>query len=117
MNWLAQNPRYTQRFAQHVGTLCQDMSNKAVAQLLHLHEHTVKALDIRYMQAWLARTPQLAPPESWAWMRYRSRRGTRIASWSAIWSAAARFGSVGRAGHVEGVPQLGAGSNLSAVMQ
>jgi transposase len=51
LDWLAQNPRYTQRFAQHVGTLCRDMSNKAVAQLLHLHEHTVKDLDRRYMQS------------------------------------------------------------------
>lgn len=61
LDWLAQNPRYTQRFAQQVGTLCRDMSNKAVAQLLHLHEHTVKDLDIRYMQAWLAKTPPPAP--------------------------------------------------------
>ncbi|MEK7237594.1 MAG: ISL3 family transposase, partial [Nitrospirota bacterium] len=61
LDWLAQNPRYTQRFAQHVGTLCRDMSNKAVMQLLHLHEHTVKDLDTRYMQAWLAKTPQPAP--------------------------------------------------------
>ena len=51
LDWRAQNPRYTQRFAQQVGTLCRDMSNKAVAQLLPLHEHTVKDLDIRYMQA------------------------------------------------------------------
>jgi len=61
LDWLAQNPRYTQRFAQQVGTLCRDMSNKAVARLLHLHEHTVKDLDIRYMQAWLAKTPPPAP--------------------------------------------------------
>ena len=61
LEWLAQNPRDTHRFAQHVGTLCRDMSNKAVAQLLHLHEHTVKDLDTRYMQAWLAKTPQPAP--------------------------------------------------------
>ena len=61
LDWLAQNPRYTQRFAQQVGTLCRDMSNKAVAQLLHLHVHTVKDLDIRYMQAWLAKTPPPAP--------------------------------------------------------
>ena len=61
LDWLAQNPRYTQRFAYQVGTLCRDMSNRAVAQLLHLHEHTVKDLDMRYMRAWLAKTPQLAP--------------------------------------------------------
>ena len=51
LSWLAKNPRYTQRFAQQVGTLCRDMSNKAVAQMLHLHEHTVKDLVRRYMQA------------------------------------------------------------------
>lgn len=61
LDWLAQNPRYTQRFAQQVGTLCRDMSNKAVAQLLPLHEHTVKDLDGQYMRAWLATTPQPAP--------------------------------------------------------
>lgn len=59
--WLAQNPRYTHRFAHHVGILCRDMSNKAVAHLLHLHEHTVKDLDTQYMRAWLAKTPQPAP--------------------------------------------------------
>ena len=58
--WLAQNPRYMQRVAHHVGTLCRDMANKAVAQLRHLHEHTVKDLDTQYMQAWLAKTPQRA---------------------------------------------------------
>ncbi|MBI4003363.1 MAG: ISL3 family transposase [Nitrospira defluvii] len=61
LDWLAQNPRYTQRFAHHVGTLCRDMSNKAVAQLLHLHEHTVKDLDPQYLRAWLAKTPPPAP--------------------------------------------------------
>ena len=61
LDWLAQNPRYTHRFAQQVGALCRDMSNKAVAQLLHLHEHTVKDLDTRYMRDWLAQTPQPAP--------------------------------------------------------
>jgi len=61
LSWLAKNPRYTHRFAQQVGTLCRDMSNKAVAQTLHLHEHTVKDLDTQYMQAWLAQTPQPAP--------------------------------------------------------
>ena len=61
LDWLAQNPRYTHRFAQHVGAVCRDMSNKAVAQLLPLHEHTVKDLDTRYMRDWLAQTPQPAP--------------------------------------------------------
>ncbi len=61
LDWLAKNPRYTHRFAQQVGALCRDMSNKSVAQLLHLHEHTVKDLGTRYMRDWLAKTPQPAP--------------------------------------------------------
>ena len=32
LDWLANNPRYTQRFATHVGKLCRDMPNKAVAR-------------------------------------------------------------------------------------
>jgi transposase len=61
LDWLARNPRYTKRFAQQVGTLCRDMSNKAVAEILHLHEHTVKELDKQYMQTRLAQTPPPAP--------------------------------------------------------
>jgi len=97
LDWLAQNPRYTQRFAQQVGTLCRDMSNKAVAQLLHLHEHTVKDLDIQYMQAWLAKTPQPAPQVIGV-DELSIKKGPRIASWSATWSAGARSGSEGRVG-------------------
>ena len=33
LDWLANNPRYTQRFATHVGKLCRDMPNKAVAEM------------------------------------------------------------------------------------
>lgn len=61
LDWLADNPRYTRRLARQVGMLCRDMTNKACAQLLHLHEATVKELDKRYMQDWLARTPTPAP--------------------------------------------------------
>jgi len=50
LDWLAKNPRYTQRFAMHVGKLCRDMSNKAVAEMEHLHHSTVKDLDKLYMQ-------------------------------------------------------------------
>ena len=97
LDWLAQNPRYTQRFAYQVGTLCRDMSNRAVAQLLHLHEHTVKDLDMRYMRAWLAKTPQLAPQVIGV-DELSIRKATRIASWSAIWNGGARSGSGGRDG-------------------
>lgn len=61
LDWLAENPRYTARMAEQVGKLCCDMTNKAVAEVLHLHEHTVKDLDKLYMQKWLNKTPQPAP--------------------------------------------------------
>jgi len=50
LDWLARNPRYTQRFAMHVGKLCRDMPNKAVAEMERLHHSTVKDLDKLYMQ-------------------------------------------------------------------
>jgi transposase len=46
---------------KHVGKLCRDMTNKAVADVLHLHEHTVKDLDKLYMQNWLSKTSVPAP--------------------------------------------------------
>jgi transposase len=50
LDWLAKNPRYTQRFAMQVGKLCRDMPNKAVAEIERLHHSTVKDLDKIYMQ-------------------------------------------------------------------
>ncbi len=50
LDWLAKNPRYTQRFAMHVGKLCRDMPNKAVAEMERLHHSTVKDLDKLYME-------------------------------------------------------------------
>ena len=61
LDWLAKNPRYTERMADQVGKLCRDMTNKAVADATHLHEHTVKDLDKLYMQKWLNKTPKPAP--------------------------------------------------------
>ena len=61
LDWLAGNPRYTMRMAEQVGKLCRDMTNKAVADILHLHEHTVKDLDKLYMQKWLSRISKPAP--------------------------------------------------------
>jgi len=59
LDWLAENPRYTGRYAMHVGALCREMSNKAVAELERLHDSTVKKLDTIYMakQVALAGTP------------------------------------------------------------
>jgi len=61
LDWLADNPRYTLRMAEQVGKLCRDMTNKAVADILHLHEHTVKELDKLYMEKWLKKISPPAP--------------------------------------------------------
>ena len=50
LDWLAKNPRYTQRFAMHVGSLCRDMTVSRVAELERLHHSTVKDLDKMYMR-------------------------------------------------------------------
>src|SRR5713226_1548534 len=61
LDWLAKNPRYTQRFAMHVGGLCHEMTNKAVAELERLHDSTVKDLDKIYMQKQVAQAGLPAP--------------------------------------------------------
>ncbi len=50
LDWLAKNPRYTQQFAMHVGSLCRDMTNSAVAEMERLHDSTVKDLDKIYIE-------------------------------------------------------------------
>ena len=61
LDWLAKNPRYTQRFALHVGKLCHEMTNKAVGELERLHHSTVKDLDKIYMHQQVARAGLPAP--------------------------------------------------------
>jgi transposase len=61
LDWLANNPRYTERFAMHVGKLCRDMTNKAVAEQEHLHQTTVKDLDKLYMAKQVERAGHPAP--------------------------------------------------------
>ncbi len=61
LDWLAKNPRYTQRFALHVGKLCQAMPNKTVAELERLHHSTVKDLDKLYMHKQVALAGRPAP--------------------------------------------------------
>ena len=61
LDWLANNSRYTQRFALQVGKLCRDMPNKAVAEMERLHHSTVKELDKLYMQEQVERAGLPAP--------------------------------------------------------
>lgn len=60
LDWLAENSRYTKRMAEYVGKLCRQMTNKAVAELLHLDEGTVKELDKLYMAKLLLKHPVAA---------------------------------------------------------
>ena len=49
LDWLADNPFYTKRFAYFVGRRCRDSTVKAVAEELFLDWQTVKQLDKQYM--------------------------------------------------------------------
>lgn len=57
LDWLARHPRYTARYALHVGALCHKMTVKDVAQSERLHHSTVKDLDKLYMAEQLHRHP------------------------------------------------------------
>lgn len=61
LDFLADNPIYTQRFAYYVGRRCRSTTVKDIAQELRLHWETVKELDKQYMRAQLARMPVRAP--------------------------------------------------------
>ena len=55
LDWLADSPFYTKRFAFYVGRRCRDASIRDVAKELHLDWKTVKALEKQYMQEQLRR--------------------------------------------------------------
>lgn len=61
LDWLADNPLYTKRFAFFVGRRCRATTVQDVAKELHLHWHTVKDLDKQYMQEQLRRAGSPAP--------------------------------------------------------
>ncbi|MBP6480774.1 MAG: ISL3 family transposase [Pseudomonadales bacterium] len=61
LDFLADNPLYTKRFAVFVGRRCRESSIKDVARELHLDWHTVKELDKQYMQAQLTRAGTPGP--------------------------------------------------------
>lgn len=95
LEFLADNPFYTKRFAYYVGRRCRSASIKDIAEELHLHWGTVKELDKQYMRAQLARGG--APgPRPLVSTRSRSASATSTASLSAISSVAVRSGSAAR---------------------
>jgi transposase len=55
LDWLADNPLYTKRFAFYVGRRCRESTVQAIAEELHLNWHTVKELDKQYMREQLRR--------------------------------------------------------------
>ena len=55
LEFLADNPLYTKRFAYYVGRRCRQETIKDVAKELHLDWDTVKALDLQYMREQLRR--------------------------------------------------------------
>jgi transposase len=59
LDWLADNPLYTKRFAFFVGRRCRETTVQEVADELHLDWHAVKELEKQYMreQLRLAGTP------------------------------------------------------------
>jgi len=61
LDWLANNPFYTKRFAFYVGQRCRDSSIKAVADELYLDWQTVKELDKQYMAEQLRQAGPPAP--------------------------------------------------------
>jgi transposase len=61
LDFLADNPLYTRRFAYFVGRRCRQASIADVAKELALDWHTVKALEMQYMEAQLARAGRPGP--------------------------------------------------------
>ena len=61
LDFLADNPRYTKRFAFYVGRRCRSASIKEVATELHLDWHAVKELEKQYMREQLRRAGTPGP--------------------------------------------------------
>ncbi len=61
LDFLADNPFYTKRFADYVGKRCRSSSIKDIAKELMLDWHTVKDLEKEYMTKLLAKTGTPAP--------------------------------------------------------
>ena len=61
LDWLADHPFYTKRFAYFVGRRCRISTIKDVAQETHLNWKTVKELEQQYMREQLRRVGRPAP--------------------------------------------------------
>ena len=61
LDFLADNPFYTKRFAYYVGRRCRSAPIKDIAQELNLDWDTVKALEKQYMATQLAKAGTPGP--------------------------------------------------------
>ncbi len=61
IDFLADNPFYTKRFAWFVGRRCRVSTIKDVAEELNLHWEAVKTLEMQYMRAQLAKAGTPGP--------------------------------------------------------
>ena len=61
LDWLADNPFYTKRFAFHIGRRCRHSTIRDVAREHLLDWKTVKALEMQYMREQIKRAGQLRP--------------------------------------------------------
>ena len=61
LDFLSDNPFYTKRFAYYVGRRCRTATIKDVAEELHLDWDSVKALEMQYMRAQLAKAGTPGP--------------------------------------------------------
>ena len=61
LDWLADHPFYTKRFAFFVGRRCRSMTIKDVAEETRLDWKTIKDLDMQYMREQLRRVGKPAP--------------------------------------------------------
>ena len=61
LDWLADSPRYTKRFAYYVGRRCRQASIRDVAKELRLDWETVKTLEMQYMRTQLERAGRPGP--------------------------------------------------------
>jgi len=61
LDFLADNPFYTKRFAYYVGRRCRQATIKDIAEEFKLHWETIKTLEMQYMRAQLARAGTPVP--------------------------------------------------------
>ena len=61
LDFLADNPRYTKRFAYYVGKRCRASTIRDIAEELGLAGHTVKELEMQYMREQLRRAGTPGP--------------------------------------------------------